>query len=99
MVPVAGREGGETHPMKIDKLTKSRSEWRELRAPEQFVVLFEEGTERPYSHPLNGEKRSGTFLCAACGLPLFSSDAKFESGTGWPSFTQPVDGDVGNKTG
>jgi len=84
--------------MKIDKLTKSRSEWRELLGPEQFVVLFEEGTERPYSHPLNGEKRSGTFLCAACGLPLFSSDAKFESGTGWPSFTDAIEGHVETKT-
>ena len=84
--------------MKIDKLTKSRSEWRELLAPEQFVVLFEEGTERPYSHPLNGEKRSGTFLCAACGLPLFTSDAKFESGTGWPSFTDSIEGHVETKT-
>jgi len=84
--------------MKIDKLTKSRSEWRELLAPEQFVVLFEEGTERPYSHPLNGEKRSGTFLCAACGLPLFTSDAKFESGTGWPSFTDAIEGHVETKT-
>ena len=84
--------------MKIDKLTKSRSEWRELLEPEQYAVLFEEGTERPYSHPLNGEKRSGTFLCAACGLPLFSSDAKFESGTGWPSFTDAIEGHVETKT-
>jgi len=84
--------------MKIDKLTKSRSEWRELLEPEQYAVLFEEGTERPYSHPLNGEKRSGTFLCAACGLPLFTSDAKFESGTGWPSFTDSIEGHVETKT-
>ncbi len=84
--------------MKIDKLTKSRSEWRELLAPEQYAVLFEEGTERPYSHPLNGEKRAGTFLCAACGLPLFMSDAKFESGTGWPSFAEAIEGHVDTKT-
>jgi peptide-methionine (R)-S-oxide reductase len=61
-------------------------------------VLFEEGTERPYTHPLNQEKRSGTFICAACGLPLFSSQAKFESGTGWPSFTQAIEGNIETKT-
>ena len=84
--------------MKIDKLTKSRSEWRELLAEEQYAVLFEEATERPYSHPLNEEKRAGTFLCAACGLPLFTSDSKFESGTGWPSFTEAIEGHVDRKT-
>ena len=84
--------------MKIDTLTKSRSEWRELLAPEEYAVLFEEATERPYSHPLNEEKRAGTFVCAACALPLFTSDAKFESGTGWPSFTEAVEGNVDRKT-
>jgi len=84
--------------MKIDKLTKPRSEWRELLAPEEYAVLFEEATERPYSHPLNEEKRAGTFVCAACALPLFTSDAKFESGTGWPSFTEAVEGNVDRKT-
>jgi len=83
--------------VKLDKLTKSRSEWRELLAPEPYAVLFEEATERPYSHPLNKEKRAGTFLCAACGLPLFTSDAKFESGTGWPSFTQAIEGHIDTK--
>ena len=75
----------------MDKLEKPRSEWRPLLTPEQYAVLFEEATERPYAHPLNQEKRSGTFVCAACGLPLFRSQAKFESGTGWPSFTQPIE--------
>ena len=75
----------------MDKLEKPRSEWRDLLKPEEYAVLFEEGTERPYTHPLNQEKRSGTFVCAACGLPLFRSQAKFESGTGWPSFTQPIE--------
>ena len=84
--------------MKIDKLTKPRSEWRELLAPEEYAVLFEEATERPYSNPLNEEKRAGTFVCAACALPLFTSDAKFESGTGWPSFTEAVQGNVDRKT-
>jgi len=82
----------------MDKLEKPRSEWRELLKPEEYAVLFEEGTERPYTHPLNQEKRSGTFVCAACGLPLFSSQAKFESGTGWPSFTQPIEGNLETKT-
>ena len=84
--------------MKLDRLTKPRSEWRELLAPEEYAVLFEEATERPYSHPLNEEGRAGTFVCAACALPLFTSDAKFESGTGWPSFTEAVEGNVDRKT-
>ena len=75
----------------MDRLEKPHSEWRQLLTPEQYAVLFEEATERPYAHPLNQEKRSGTFVCAACGLPLFRSQAKFESGTGWPSFTQPIE--------
>jgi peptide-methionine (R)-S-oxide reductase len=73
---------------------KSRSEWRRLLSAEQYHVLFEEGTERPYSHELNDEKRPGTFICAACHLPLFTSGSKFESGTGWPSFTRPIEGNV-----
>jgi peptide-methionine (R)-S-oxide reductase len=81
-----------------EKLDKPRSEWRQLLAPDQYHVLFEEGTERPFTHPLNQEKRAGTFVCAACGLPLFSSQAKFESGTGWPSFTQPIEGNLETKT-
>lgn len=81
----------------FDKLTKPRSEWRHLLTPEQYAVLFEEATERPFSHPLNDEKRAGTFLCAACFLPLFASDAKFDSRTGWPSFTQPIQGHIGMK--
>ncbi len=84
--------------MKIEKLTKPRTEWRQLLGPEEYAVLFEEATERPHSHPLNEEKRAGTFLCSACALPLFTSDAKFESGTGWPSFTEPVQGNVDKKT-
>jgi peptide-methionine (R)-S-oxide reductase len=84
--------------MKIDRLTKPRSEWRELLTPEEYAVLFEEATERPYSNPLNEEKRGGTFVCAACALPLFTSDAKFDSGTGWPSFTEAVQGNVDRKT-
>jgi peptide-methionine (R)-S-oxide reductase len=76
------------------RLDKSNDEWRELLTPEQYSVLFEEATERPYSHELNDEKRVGTFLCAACQLPLFNSEAKFESRTGWPSFTQAIEGNI-----
>jgi len=81
-------------PKAIDKLTKPRSEWRHLLTPEQYAVLFEEATEPPFSHPLDDEKLAGTFLCAACFLPLFTSDSKFDSGTGWPSFTQPIQGHI-----
>lgn len=81
----------------INKLTKPPSDWRKLLASDQYAVLFEETTERPYSHPLNDEKRVGTFVCAACFLPLFTSDAKFDSGTGWPSFTQAIEGHVDTK--
>ncbi|MDB5764110.1 MAG: peptide-methionine (R)-S-oxide reductase [Herminiimonas sp.] len=67
-------------------LKKNKSDWRALLSGQSYAVLFEEATERPGSSPLNGEKRAGTFICAACYLPLFNSAQKFESGTGWPSF-------------
>jgi len=73
---------------------KTAEEWKQLLTPEQFRVLREHGTERPGSSPLNHEKRSGLFRCGACGEPLFTSDTKFESGTGWPSFFQPIEGAV-----
>jgi peptide-methionine (R)-S-oxide reductase len=73
---------------------KTEAEWREALTAEQFHVLREHGTERPGSSPLNHEKRSGTFTCAGCGTPLFASGTKFESGTGWPSFWQPLEGAV-----
>ena len=85
-------------PKQVDRLNKPQAEWRQVLAPDEYGVLFEEATERPFSHPLNDEKRAGTFLCAACGLPLFMSSAKFDSGTGWPSFTQPIPGRIGTKT-
>lgn len=75
----------------VTKLEKSKEEWRRLLPPEAYAVLFEEHTEYPRTSPLNQEKREGTFICAACYLPLFSSRAKYESGTGWPSFFQPID--------
>ncbi|MSO56318.1 MAG: peptide-methionine (R)-S-oxide reductase [Acidobacteria bacterium] len=66
-------------------------EWRSRLTPEQFAVLRKHGTERPGTSPLNGEHRSGVFRCAGCGLELFSSGAKFDSGTGWPSFWVPLE--------
>jgi peptide-methionine (R)-S-oxide reductase len=82
---------------KIDKLDKPRSEWKRILEPERYAVLFEEGTERPYTSPLNEEKRAGSFVCAACHLPLFESKAKYESGTGWPSFFEPIPGHLATK--
>ena len=65
--------------------------WRDKISQQSWDVLFQEATERPWSSPLNDEKRSGTYVCAACHLPLFSSDDKYDSGTGWPSFVRPID--------
>jgi peptide-methionine (R)-S-oxide reductase len=79
-------------------LNKSKAEWRKLLSPEAYHVLFEDGTERAGSSPLNGEKRAGTFICAACNNPLFDSATKYESGTGWPSFWQPLAGALGTST-
>ena len=79
------------------KVGLSKAEWRARLSPEAFGVLFEDGTERAGTSPLNREKRAGTFVCAACHLPLFASAAKFESGTGWPSFTAPLAGRVATK--
>ena len=67
------------------------ADWRERLTTEQYTVLREEGTERPFSSPLNDEKRAGTYACAACGQKLFTSDMKFDSGTGWPSFHSTLD--------
>lgn len=76
---------------KRDKTDKTDAEWRSALTPEQFRVLREHGTEPSAASPLNKEKRPGTFRCAGCGHPLFSTDTKFESGTGWPSFFAPLD--------
>ena len=87
-------EAGQQAP----QLKKSKQEWRKLLTDEQYAVLFEEDTERPFSHPLNNEKRAGTYLCAACFLPLFDAKTKFNSGTGWPSFWDVIPGRIGKKT-
>ena len=70
---------------------KTNAEWEATLSPSEFHVLREHGTERAGTSPLNHEKRAGTFFCAGCGQPLFASSTKFESGTGWPSFWQPLD--------
>ena len=77
---------------------KTDDEWRQTLTPEQFHVLREHGTERAGTSPLNREKREGTFVCGACGQPLFTSDTKFESGTGWPSFYRPIEGAIATTT-
>lgn len=75
----------------------SVQEWREILDQDAFDVLFREKTEPAFSSPLDKEFRDGTYVCAACYLPLFSSDTKYDSGTGWPSFYAPMDGRVGTK--
>ncbi len=77
-----------------DKVVHSDAEWQKLLTPDQYQVLRKEGTEYPGTSELLHEKRAGTFICAGCDLPLFSSKTKFESGTGWPSFWQPLDNAV-----
>ena len=76
-------------------VTRTDAEWRAQLTPAQYQVLRHEGTEAPFTSPLLDEHRKGTFACAGCALPLFASDTKFESGTGWPSFWAPLDGAVG----
>ncbi len=80
------------------KLVLSEEEWRARLTPEQFRVLRKEGTEYPFTSPLNNEKRAGTYHCAGCDKLLFTSDTKYDSGTGWPSFFDVVDGAVDTKT-
>lgn len=75
----------------MDKLNKSKEQWRESLEPDRYQVLFEEATERAGTSPLNSEKRPGIFICAACKNPLFKTDGKFDSGTGWPSFFKPIE--------
>ena len=73
----------------------SDAQWRSKLGPDRYRILRQAGTERPYSSPLNKEKRKGIYACAGCGLPLFSSAAKFDSGTGWPSFWKPLPNAIG----
>ena len=82
---------------KVEKLKKSKAEWKKLLPDDAYDILFEEGTEYAGSSPLNKEHRDGTFVCAACFYPLFRSEDKFESGTGWPSFVRSMAGHVETK--
>ncbi|HXK23758.1 MAG TPA: peptide-methionine (R)-S-oxide reductase MsrB [Myxococcota bacterium] len=82
----------------FEPLSLPKSEWKKRLPRDAYGVLFEEDTEPPRSSPLDHEKRAGTFVCAACGLPLFESSAKFDSGTGWPSFFRPIARHVATKT-
>ena len=80
------------------EVTKSDAEWKAQLSPEAYRVLREHGTERAGTSPLDKEHGKGTFVCAGCGLPLFASDTKFDSRTGWPSFWQPLDNAIGTST-
>ncbi|HUP10082.1 MAG TPA: peptide-methionine (R)-S-oxide reductase MsrB [Caldimonas sp.] len=99
LAPAALRAQGPTPARpKVEPLRLPDAEWRKRLTPEQFAVLRQEGTEIPGTSPLNHEKRKGMFHCAGCDLPLFSSDTKYESGTGWPSFYAALPGALGTKT-
>ena len=77
----------------MEKVKKTEEEWKQQLTPEQFEIVREKGTEAPFTSELNENKAEGTYKCVACGQPLFSSDTKFDSGTGWPSFDAPMDDD------
>ncbi|MBR8836901.1 MAG: peptide-methionine (R)-S-oxide reductase MsrB [Stigonema ocellatum SAG 48.90 = DSM 106950] len=79
-------------------IVKTEVEWRKILTPEQFYVLRQHGTESPDSSPLDKQYAHGTYICAGCDLPLFSSQTKFDSGTGWPSFYAPIEGAIGTST-
>ena len=87
---VFNREGKLVGPLSVPRVEKTDAEWQDLLTPEQFAVARAHGTERPFCGNLLDNKRAGVYSCICCGLPLFSSNAKFESGTGWPSFFQPI---------
>src|ERR1700676_665517 len=89
-VKVYDRQGHLVGPVEVAKVVKSDSEWRKQLTPEQFHIARGKGTERAFCGTLLDNKRSGVYSCVCCALPLFASRAKFNSGTGWPSFFQPV---------
>lgn len=89
-VKVFDRQGLLVGPVEVAKLLKSDAQWRAQLTPEQFLIARGKGTERPFCGTLLDNKRQGVYSCVCCGLPLFSSGGKFNSGTGWPSFFQPI---------
>jgi peptide-methionine (R)-S-oxide reductase len=91
-----GKKGGA--PKVGFAVIREESEWRKMLSPEQYDVMFQHATERPFTSALLHEKRKGRFLCAACAQPLFDSNAKFDSGTGWPSYWQPIDGAIATES-
>jgi methionine-R-sulfoxide reductase len=86
----SGDLGNSVKSKGIKKVTRTNEEWKRILTPEQYNVTRQKGTEAPFSSPLNEIHEQGIFECVACELPLFSSNAKFDSGTGWPSFYQPI---------
>ena len=92
-VKVFNRAGELVGPLESPRVVKSDDEWQALLTPEQFAIARAKGTERPFCGTLLDNKRAGVYACVCCGLPLFASDNKFDSGTGWPSFFQPVAGE------
>ena len=96
-VAAADKSLADPKAPKIEKLKLSDEEWKKRLPPAAYATLRHEATERPGSSPLNGEHRKGTFVCAGCDLPLFKSETKFESGTGWPSFFDHIPGSLEKK--
>jgi peptide-methionine (R)-S-oxide reductase len=94
---LAGRKDTPAASRGFTVLSRSKAEWKNLLEPARYAILFEEDTERAGSSRLNQEKRNGAFICAACYLPLFDAEHKYESGTGWPSFTQPLEARLDTK--
>ena len=88
----------DTTSEKEFKVQKTEAEWKAELSPEEFRVLRKEGTEPAFSSELNDNKKSGTYVCAACQTPVFESEHKFDSGTGWPSFDRPIEGNVAYST-
>lgn len=93
-IATAGDRAGE----RIEKISKPDEDWKKELSAQQYDVLREEGTERPFTSSLLDEHRTGMFVCAGCGLPLFKSETKYDSGTGWPSFFRAIEGHVETKT-
>jgi len=93
LLPVAARAKNA----EVFEVTRTKAQWKAMLSPIEYKVMREEGTERPFSSPLNDEKRAGVFHCKGCDLPVYDAATKFDSGTGWPSFWQALDGAIATK--